>query len=205
MTSVPLTVVFDLGGVLIDWNPRYLYRKLFAGDEAAMERFLAEIATFDWNHQQDAGRSIAEGIALLIERHPDQADLISAYRDRWLEMIGGVFEGTVEILSRLRGKGVPLFALTNWSAETFPIAQANFDFLSWFDGVVVSGVEKVAKPDPRIYATLIERYKLDPARTIFIDDQPRNITAAAEAGLIALHFTDSPKLEADLRTLGLAF
>lgn len=204
MSSVPYTIVFDLGGVLIDWDPRYLYRKLFAGDEAAMERFLTEITSFDWNHEQDAGRPIAEGIALLIERHPDQAELIQAYRDRWIEMIGGVFDGTLDILTRLRAKGTPLLALTNWSAETYPLALENFEFLSWFDGIVVSGIEKIAKPDPRIFALLIERYRLDPARTLFIDDQPRNIEAAKKAGLVALHFTGPAKLEADLLALGVA-
>lgn len=205
MKSVPHTVVFDLGGVLIDWNPRHLYRKLFGGDEAAMEHFLSEIASFEWNHEQDAGRSISEGIELLVQRHPDHADMIRAYRDRWLEMIDGVLEGTVDILARLRAKNVPLYALTNWSAETFPIAQQHFDCLSWFKGVVVSGAEKIAKPDPRIFAILIERFGLEPASTVFIDDQPRNVAAAAKAGLVALHFIDAPKLEADLRGLGLTF
>ena len=204
MTPVPHTVVFDLGGVLIDWNPRHLYRKLFAGDEAAMEKFLAEIVTFEWNHEQDAGRPFAEGIALLLELHPEQAAMIQAFHDRWPEMMGGAIGGTVDIFSRLRKNEIPVYALTNFYSETFPVARDSFDFMSWFNGIVVSGDEKIAKPDPRIFAILIERYDLDPARTIYIDDLPRNVDAAARAGFITLHFTGAEKLETDLRALGMA-
>jgi 2-haloacid dehalogenase len=203
MSLVPHTIVFDLGGVLIDWNPRHLYRKLFAGDEAAMETFLAEIVTFEWNHEQDAGRPFAEGIALLLERDPDQAAMIQAFHDRWPEMMGGAIEETVDIFRRLRQSGIPVYALTNFYSETFPVARESFDFMSWFNGIVVSGDEKIAKPDPRIFAILIDRYDLDPARTVYIDDLPRNVDAATQAGFTALHFTGAEKLETDLRGLGM--
>ena len=122
------TVIFDLGGVLIDWNPRYLYRKLMP-DEASIEAFLANVATGSWNARQDAGRPFAEGVAILSEQYPEHADLISAFHTRWIEMIGGPIEDTVTILAELRDAGVPLYALTNWSAETFPLVRPTFDFL----------------------------------------------------------------------------
>jgi len=127
-------VVFDLGGGLIDWNPRHLFRKLFPGDPHAMEHFLATVCTPEWNLQQDLGRPFAEGIALLESQHPERAPLIEAYRERWIEMLGGAVEGCVEILAELRERGVPLYALSNWSAETFPEARARFAFLSQFRG-----------------------------------------------------------------------
>jgi 2-haloacid dehalogenase len=196
-------VIFDLGGVLIDWNPRYLYRKLFDGDEAAMERFLGEICTNEWNLQQDAGRPFADACALLVERHPEQRDLIEAFHGRWIEMIGGPIDGTVEILTELKAKDTPLYALTNWSAETFPLAKARYDFLHWFQGTVVSGEEKLVKPDPRIYRLLLERYGIEPAASVYIDDNRRNAEVASELGLHGIHFTGPEALREDLRRLGL--
>src|SRR4051794_6237258 len=134
-------VVFDLGGVLIDWNPRYLYRSLFGGDDEQMEWFLANVTTPQWNAEQDRGRSWAEAVSTLVALHPDRADLIRAYHERWTEMLGGAHEDTVALLDRLRSTGVRLFALTNWSAETFGHAVERFPFLAWFEGVVVSGQE----------------------------------------------------------------
>ena len=142
--------IFDLGGVLVDWNPRYLYRKLFDGDEVAMERFLGEICNTAWNLQQDAGRPFAEACALLVARHPGQRGLIEAYRARWPEMLAGPIHGTVEILRELKARGTPLYALTNWSAETFPLALERYDFLHWFEGTVGSGVEMLLKPVPGV-------------------------------------------------------
>ena len=121
-------VIFDLGGVLIDWDPRHLYRKLFAGDEAAMEHFLATVCTHEWNRHQDAGRSFAEGARLLKAEHPDKAELIDAYGICFDEMIAGPIAGSVEILVELRDRGIPLFGLTNWSAETYPAALQRFTF-----------------------------------------------------------------------------
>lgn len=203
MTPSRNTVVFDLGGVLIDWNPRHLYRKLFAGDDAAMERFLAEICTNAWNAQQDAGRTWAEGTDILTAEHPGHAPLIEAYRARWHEMLAGPIAGTVDILRKLKQRGVPLYALTNWSAETFPFAMDLFDFLGWFDGIVVSGDEKLIKPDPRIYALLLERHGLDAAQTVFIDDNQNNAAAATAAGMHGIHFTTPEALETELTRLDL--
>lgn len=196
-------VVFDLGGVLVDWNPRYLYRKLFDGDDAGMERFLAEVCGHDWNLAQDAGRPFAEACALLVERHPEQKHLIEAYHRRWPEMLGGPIHGTVDILRELKARATPLYALTNWSAETFPIALELYDFLHWFEGTVVSGREKLVKPDPRIYRLLLERYGIDPAAAIYIDDNPANAAAAATLGLHGIHFTAPDALRDELERLGL--
>lgn len=197
------TAVFDLGGVLIDWNPRHLYRKLFAGDEAAMERFLAEVCTPDWNLAQDAGRPFAEACALLVERHPEKKELIEAFHHRWTEMLAGPIEGTVEILRELKERGTPLYALTNWSAETFPHALERYGFLEWFIGTIVSGRERIVKPDPRIYRLLVERFEIDPAAAVYIDDNRRNTEAASALGLHGIHFTTPAALAAELRDVGL--
>ena len=190
--------VFDLGGVLVDWNPRYLYRKLFGGDEAAMERFLATICTQAWNECQDAGRPFAEANAELVARYPDQVELIEAWGKRFDEMMAGPIAGTVEILAELRGRGVPLYALSNWSAETFPYAERRFAFLTWFRGVVLSGHERVIKPDPRIYRILIERYALRAEELVYIDDNRTNADAASALGMHGIHFTDPPGLRREL-------
>jgi 2-haloacid dehalogenase len=195
--------VFDLGGVLIDWDPRHLYRKLFPGDEAGMERFLADVCSPEWNLQQDAGRSWAEAIGLLKAQHPAHAELIDAYRLRWPEMLAGSIPGTVAIAQELKTAGVPLYALTNWSHETFPIAFEQYDFLQWFEGIVVSGQEKMVKPDPAIYRVLLERYALAPEELVYIDDNARNATAATALGMRGIHFTSPEKLRADLVELGL--
>jgi 2-haloacid dehalogenase len=195
--------VFDLGGVLIDWNPRYLYRRLFDGDDAAMERFLAEICNSDWNLQQDAGRPFAEACALLVDRHPEQKALIEAYYDRWIDMLAGPIDETVEILRELKARGTPLYALTNWSAETFPLALERYAFLRWFRGTVVSGTEKLVKPDPRIYRLLIERFGIDSAAAVYIDDNRRNAETATSLGLHGIHFTDPAALRTELEKVGL--
>lgn len=190
-------VVFDLGGVLIDWNPRRLYRKLLP-DDASIEAFLAEVCTAEWNLQQDAGRSWAEAVAELSARFPERAELIAAYHLRWEEMLGGAIEDAVALLEELHAAGVPLYALTNWSHETFPIARRRFRFLDRFRGIVVSGEERAAKPDPRIYRVLLERYRLDPAATLFIDDVPRNVEGARAAGMEAILFSSAAQLRRDL-------
>jgi 2-haloacid dehalogenase len=199
----PTAVVFDLGGVLIDWNPRYLYRQLFPGDEAAMESFLAEITTQDWNLQQDAGRPWAEAVESLTREHPEQAELIAAYRDRWAETLGEAIQPTVDVLDELRRSGVRLFALSNWSAETFPVARPRYPFLEWFEGIVISGEVGITKPDHRLYRLLLDRYGLDPATTVFIDDNEANVLAAEELGIIAIRFEDGPTLRRVLASLGL--
>jgi 2-haloacid dehalogenase len=204
MTTRITAVAFDLGGVLIDWNPRHLYRKFFGADEAAMERFLAEVATQEWNASFDAGRPFAEGVAERIAAHPDQAELISAYHTRWHEMLGGAFEGTLAILRELRRAGVPTYALSNWSAETFATTRALYPFLDEMDGILISGEAKVGKPDPAIFREFLRRFGLTAEATVFIDDWDRNVAAAAELGMVAIRFTDAAQLRSDLRGLGLA-
>jgi 2-haloacid dehalogenase len=190
-------VVFDLGGVLIDWDPRYLYRKLLA-DEEAVEEFLATVCTPEWNAELDRGRPFAEGVAELVERHPAQAAAITAYHERWPEMLGGEVPGTVAVLADLRAAGVPLYALTNWSAETFAITRGRFAFLEWFDGVVVSGQERVIKPDLRIFRLLADRFGLDPETTFYVDDSEANVAAARALGFDAVRFTGPERLRRDL-------
>ncbi len=196
-------VVFDLGGVLIEWNPRHLYRKLFAGDEAAMEEFLATVCTDEWNRGQDAGRSFAEGARLLKARHPEKAALIDAYGARFAEMMPGPISGTVAILAELRERGTPLYALTNFSAETYPAALARFEFLEWFRGVVVSGEIGVIKPSAEIFWALLDTHQIDPHRAVFIDDVPANVAAAAALGIHGIRFSTPEALRAELVALEL--
>ncbi len=195
--------VFDLGGVLIDWNPRYLYRKIFGADEAAMEHFLANICTSNWNTQQDAGRTLAEGCELLKKQHPEHAEYIDAWLHRYDEMLGGPIQGTVDILSELRARGVPVYALSNWSSETFPAAQRRFKFLNWFDGMVLSGNVKLIKPDPRIFHLLFDTHAVRPAESVYIDDLPHNVETANALGMHGIRFTDSAALRAELVSIGL--
>jgi 2-haloacid dehalogenase len=201
--SSPLTtVVFDLGAVLIDWNPRYLYRQLIA-DPDEMERFLAEVTTMAWNHEQDRGRRWADAVEQLSDEHPEHADLIRAYHERWPEMLGDAIDGSVAILAELRGAGVRLYALSNWSDETFHIALARYPFLAWFDGIVISGDVGEAKPEPEIYEALVARHDVVPAESVFIDDQPLNVEAARHLGFTAIRFTDPPALREELVAMAL--
>jgi 2-haloacid dehalogenase len=195
--------VFDLGGVLIDWNPRHLYRKLFAGNDATMEHFLANVCTTAWNSQQDAGRTFAEACASLKLEHPSHAELIDAWFERQDEMLAGPISGAVEILGELRARGVRLYALSNWSAETFPIAQKRFEFLQWFDGIFLSAEARTIKPNPRIYQHFFKAFAIAPTQTIFIDDLPPNVEAAAALGMHAIHFTDPATLRTELVKIGL--
>ncbi|MBD9631527.1 MULTISPECIES: HAD family hydrolase [Pseudomonadaceae] len=201
-TSVD-TVVFDLGGVLVDWNPRYLYRKVFDGDEVAMEAFLAQVCNQAWNERQDRGRPWAEAIAEAIALHPAHEPHIRAYRERWDEMLGGALEDTVQVLDELHQSGVRLLALTNWSAETFPVAEERFEFLGKFEAVLVSGQEGWMKPEPEIFQLLIRRYGLAPSRTLFIDDVRKNVEAAQALGLQAIQFASARQLRNDLKAFGL--
>ena len=201
-TQHPTAVIFDLGGVLIDWDPRHLYRRLFA-DETAMEAFLSEVATQEWNAQQDAGRPWAEAVTALVAQYPDQRGLIEAFHGRWPEMVAGPIGGTVDVLADLREAGLRLYALSNWSAETFPIARRRFPFLDWFDGIVISGEVGVVKPDARIFEHLVARYAVEPGMAVFIDDSAVNVGAAARLGFVALQFVDARSLRHDLEELGL--
>jgi 2-haloacid dehalogenase len=199
------TVVFDLGAVLIDWNPRYMYRKIMES-ETEIEYFLENICTTDWNEQQDAGRSFAEGTKILSYQFPKHSDYISAFYDRWEEMLGGPIEATVDILLRLKSTGnYRLIALTNWSAESFPIALERYEFLHWFEDIVVSGREMMKKPDPAIFQLMIDRYQLQEKDTVFIDDNHRNITEAAKMGFNTIWFKDAISCEEQLLDFGLHF
>jgi 2-haloacid dehalogenase len=202
--STPMTpnaVVFDLGGVLIRWDPRHLYRHLMPEDE--IDAFLDEVGFQAWNHEQDAGTAWGPAVEEHAALFPHRRELLAAYPARFAESLDGPVEGTVAILEQLHAAGTRLVALTNWSAELFPHAEAAFDFLALFEGIVVSGREGVAKPDPAVFDLLLSRYHLDPARTVFVDDSPANVAAAAAAGLRALAFTSPDRLRADLSRLGL--
>ena len=202
MTSERIdTVIFDLGNVLIGWDPRRLYRQLI-DDEAQMEWFLREVCNSEWNEQQDAGRPWVEGTALLRARFPEHAELIDAYRLRWKETLVGPIDGSVAILAELKARGVRLLALTNWSQETFPFARQLYPFLQWFEGIVVSGEECLVKPDSRIYQRLLERYAVDPTAALYIDDSARNVAAAAALGMHGWWFRDPAGLRERLVELG---
>src|ERR1700756_1114137 len=202
MTTSRSVAVFDLGGVLIDWNPRYLYRKLFP-HEADMEHFLANICTTEWNLQQDAGRTFAEACAALKLEHPANAQMIDAWFERFDEMIAGPIAGTVDILAELRQQEVPIYALSNWSAETFPFAQKRFEFLRWFQGIFLSAEVRLVKPDPRIFTRFCERFGLNPEQIIYIDDLQHNVEAARRIGMHAIRFRDPASLREELVQLGL--
>lgn len=193
------TVLFDLGGVLIDWNPRYLYRKLF-DDQDEMEHFLSEVCHPHWNFLHDKGAlSFAKSIPDLQHRHPEYSDQIAAWWDRWPEMLNGQIDRTVHVLEDLKkGGNVRLFALTNWSAETWKFATERFEFLNLFEDILVSGEEKLAKPDPRIFELASARFKLNPRETLFIDDVEKNIQQARELGFMTHWFSDPVKLRRQL-------
>jgi 2-haloacid dehalogenase len=199
---MPKSVIFDLGGVLLDWDPRHLYRKLFDGDEAAMERFLAEVCTMAWHLQHDAGRPFAETCAELKLQHPGHDALIEAFADRHDEMTAGPIAGTVALLERLAADAVPLYAITNFPAQTFPLARQKFGFLGLFRDVAVSGVERVVKPDAEIFNILLRRNALVAGESIFIDDSLRNVEVARALGLHAIHFRSPDLLEQELCALG---
>jgi 2-haloacid dehalogenase len=197
------TVIFDLGGVLIDWNPRYLYRKILK-DEAEVSWFLENICTSDWNDQQDGGRSFQEATDILLAQHPQWEVPIRAWYGRWTETINGPLQDTVEILRELKASGrYKLLALTNWSAESFPWALDNFEFLHWFEGIVVSGMEKTRKPFPEFYKILFDRYQVIPSQAVFIDDNVKNIVGAQHVGLPAIHFQSPAQLREELVKLTL--
>lgn len=197
------TIIFDLGAVLIDWNPRYLYRKIFTTEEE-VTWFLENICTHDWNEKQDAGRPFEEATEELVQKFPEHEAAIRAWYGRWQETISGPIHETVDILKEIRDqKQHRLYALTNWSAQTFPWALNNFDFLHWFEGIVVSGHEKTRKPFPEFYQILFNRYQVNPARALFIDDSQRNIEGAHAVGLPGIRFESPAKLRNDLRNLGI--
>lgn len=201
MSRTKQAIVFDLGGVLIDWNPRHLYRRLFA-DEAEMEKFLSEVCTPHWNEQQDAGRSFAEAVEMLVCEHSAHEEMIRAFWQRWPEMIGGAIEPTVQVMRELKEAGYPLYALSNWSAETFPLARPMFEFFDWFEDILVSGTVKMIKPDRRIFELLLHRISRTASECVYIDDSAVNAAAARELGFRVIHFRSGAQLRDELIALG---
>jgi 2-haloacid dehalogenase len=196
------TVIFDLGGVLIDWNPDYVFRTIFSTDEQ-MKWFYKNICTPDWNEEQDAGRSLDSATEELVKMYPDYEGPIRAYYGRWDEMLGGPIQGTVDIFKEIKDNpAIRTFALTNWSAETFPVALSRYDFLDWFDGRLVSGEEKTRKPFPDIYQKLIDKFSIDPKTSLYVDDNVRNLAPAADLGMYAVHFQSPAQFRAQLKSVG---
>ena len=197
------TIIFDFGGVLIDWNPAYVYLKEFRGDTKKMSHFLEHICSWEWNENQDAGYLLQQATEERVAMFPEHERLIRMYYGRWEEMLGYEHTETVEILKHLKEKGEhKLLGLTNWSHETFPVALARFDFLSWFDGIVVSGTEKMKKPDARIYQLTLDRYHVKAKNAVFIDDKKENTDAAINEGIHGIHFRSAMGLKKELEHLG---
>jgi len=195
-------IIFDFGGVLVDWNPRYLFKDIFNDDEK-MEHFLANICTDSWNIQQDAGRTLADGTRILQEKFPEESEMIQQFYDGWEVMLKDQIPENTKLLSQFDREKFRLWGLTNWSGETFPIALERFDFFKEFEGIVVSGDEKMIKPNEDIYLLLLERYSLKAEESIFIDDNYNNIIAANTLGFQTIHFTENVNLEKRLQELGL--
>ena len=199
-------IIFDLGGVLIDWNPEYVYLKEFNNDREKMKWFFDNICTFDWNENQDAGYPLKKATEERIKLFPEYENLIRIYYGRWKEMLGGPINLSVDILKRIKKENkLNVFALTNWSAETFPTALKKFDFLNLFDGIIVSGEEKTRKPFEKIYQIALDRFKIEATKTIFIDDNLRNIRAAEKLNIKGIHFKDPSKLEIELKNLKIIY
>ena len=206
MTVLPTglrAIVFDFGGVLIDWNPRYLYRKLFPGDDVAMESFFAEIGFTEWNQQQDAGRAFSIAVTELVKRFPSYADLIRAYDERWEESIAGPLQGTVDLLLPLKHAGFELHGLSNWSSEKFAAVRARYAFFQLFDTILLSGDVKLIKPDPRVFQALLDRIGLSAGECVFIDDSEENITTARSLGFETIRFESADQLRTVLQQRGL--
>lgn len=198
-------IIFDLGGVLIDWNPEYVFLDEFGGDRQKMQAFFDEVCTFDWNENQDAGYPLAQATEDRIALFPEHEPLIRMYYGRWEEMLGEAIEGTVDLLKKLVAHpNYKVVALTNWSAETFPVALKRFEFLHWFEGIVVSGTEKTRKPFPEIYQTTLNRFDIVAEESLFIDDNARNVAAAAALGIQTIQFQNPKQLTTDLQANGIA-
>ena len=197
-----MNVIFDIGNVLVHWEPRALYRKIFASEDE-VEWFIANVCNSDWNLEQDRGRSFAEAVREATARFPEHADAIAAYDLRWHETVPGPIDGTVGILEELRQRGTPLYAITNFNQDKFRETVERFAFLRTFRDIVVSGDERLLKPDPAIYRVLLERNGIDAAACVFIDDSDKNVRGAEAVGMKAIHFTTPQALRADLAGMGL--
>jgi 2-haloacid dehalogenase len=193
------TIIFDLGGVLIDWNPRYVFNDNYFDSEEKRDYFFTHICSMDWNEEQDAGRSIVDATQMLVEQFPEWENAIRDYYGRWTDMLGGAITETVDIFRQLKESGnYKTYALTNWQSSLFDIALVRYNFLHWFDGRVVSGDEKTRKPFPEFYHRLLNRYNVKPEEAIFIDDNLRNVKAAQELGITSFHFLSSEQLKEEL-------
>lgn len=198
------TIIFDLGGVLVDWSPKYVFDENYFESIERRDFFLANICTLDWNEHQDAGYLIAKAVEEKVTDFPEWEKDIRAYYDRWPDMLKGPIKETVDIFRRLKkNTNLKLYALTNWSSELFPVALERFDFLHWFDGLMVSGEEKTRKPFPEIYQLLLERYSINASEAIFIDDNLRNVKAAEEMGIKSIHFQSPEQLKNELEKLNI--
>ena len=203
MTEIK-NVIFDLGGVLIDWNPEYVYLEVFNGDREKMKWFFDEICTMDWNENQDAGYPLQQATEERVKLFPEYEEWIRIYYGRWEEMLGKQIDGTVTILKQLiDNPNYKVVALTNWSAETFPIALERFDFLHWFEGIVVSGTEKMRKPFNEIYELTLNRFNIEASQSLFIDDNARNIEAAKKIGINTIRFNNPTQLKSELKSLNI--
>jgi len=194
------TIIFDLGNVLVQWNPANLYRKIFKTDQEVND-FLNNICTMDWHTEQDAGRSPQEGTEALVQEHPQWEHPIRAFYARWKEMFSGPIEGSVQILKALKEKGYKVYALSNWNAELFNYTIDDYPFLTWFDGKVISGQVKMKKPDEDIYHHLLQQYQIKPSHALFIDDNRHNVETAMRLGINSILFTTPEALRQELETL----
>lgn len=196
-------ILFDFGNVLLEWNPRHVYRRYFPNDEEAMENFLREVNFMDWNAQQDKGRTFAEGVAILSQQFPHYSGLIQAYHENWIDSIGEDFKGTVDILKRLKQAGYSLYGLSNWSAETFPIARQKYNFFDLLDDIIISGEVGSIKPEPEIFEIALSRIGKPAGECLFIDDSLTNIEQARKMGFATIHFQSPEQLEQELNELQL--
>jgi 2-haloacid dehalogenase len=196
-------LVFDYGGVLVDWDPRYLYRKIIPGDEQAIEKFLKEVRFFEWNVQQDAGRPFHQAIDEICTRYPQHCELIKAYDERYEESISGPIWPTVEILKELKLAGYPLYGLSNWPAEKFPPVRDRYEFFGWFEDIVISGEVGLAKPDPAIFQLMLARIGRPAEECIYIDDSDSNVAVAGQLGFQTIHFVSPAELRLELAALGI--
>lgn len=198
-------IIFDFGGVLMDWNPRYFFKNHFQDDEK-MEYFLKHIAADSWNAEQDRGRTLKEGTEIQVRKHPEWEQELRAYYDNWTTMLKSDIPQNVAVLRKLGNTGYELFGLTNWSHETFPYTLKNYDFFKLFEGkIVVSGEEKLIKPDPEIWRVLLNRYSLKAEESVFIDDNAKNIEVARSLGFKTIHVLPDTDLEKELNNLGVRF
>jgi len=203
MTNNITAIIFDYGNVLIEWNPRLVYRRYFPNDEDGMEKFLNEVNFMEWNAQQDKGRSFKDGVADHSRKYPQYAHLIQAYHDHWKDSIGEAYWGTVEIMKQLKQVGYALYGLSNWSAETFPYARAKYNFFDLLDDMVISGAVGYVKPEPEIYQIMLDKIGRPAQECLFIDDSLPNIQQANTMGFDTIHFTSSEQLKDELIQRGL--